>query len=94
MCCWYSFLLFFREEANYVIMKGFRPTFNFCSFYILLDMWSNLRLGSVTFGIKVHTIVSEVRMLFANKVLQHFKEKHNHCIILHQRVMPILPLLH
>ena len=72
MCCWHSFLLFFREEANYAIKKDFRPTFNFC---ILLDMWSNLWLSSLTFAIKMHTIVSEVRTLFCNEVLQYYRRK-------------------
>ena len=70
MCCWYSFLLRFREEANYVIKKGFRPIFNFCNFCILLDMWSNLHLSTVTSTIKLYTMVSEVMILFCNKVLQ------------------------
>ena len=75
MCCWYSFLLFFREEASYAIKKGFRPTFNFCNFCIFLDMWSNLLLSSVTFAIKMHTVVSEVRILFCHKVCTILSKK-------------------
>ena len=75
LCGSYSFLLFFREEANYAIKKGLRPIFNFCNFCILLDMWSNLRLSSVTFAIKMLTIVSEVRILSCNKVFQYYQRK-------------------
>ena len=58
-----------------------------------LDMWSNLHLSSVTFPIKMHTIVSEVRILFCNKVLQYYQRKIQALHNTDQRVMPILLLL-
>ena len=75
MYCWYSFLLFLGDETNYVIKKRFEPTSKFCNFCILLKMWSNWRLSSEPFAIKMHTIVCEVRILLCNKVLQYYQRK-------------------
>ena len=63
-------LVAFQRGSQLCYKKGFRLTFSFC---ILLDMWSNLRLSSITFAIKMHTIVSKVKILFCNKVLQYYQ---------------------
>ena len=58
-----------------LLKKALDKLFICVSFAFYYIQWSNLCLSSVTFAIKMHTIVSEVRKLFCNKVLQYHQRK-------------------
>ena len=58
-----------------LLKKALDKLLIFVSFAFYYTQWSNLRLSSVTFATKMHTIASEVRKLFCNKVLQYHQRK-------------------